>query len=160
MPLKFLTLNHDFLLYKKTVCHPERSRSLRRRGLPSGANRGATATKGSRNESCWLVTGMLLFVLQGCKITVGKLLVIHNRSLRRRCRLDFLRSASLVCANFDYAQDDRQTHYKDWNRGIKLKALAVETARNGSAARRRRRDLLRMTNSFPMVNLHPCKTRM
>ena len=47
--------------YNKTACHPERSRNFRRRGTPSGENRGATATKGSRNESCWLVTGMLHF---------------------------------------------------------------------------------------------------
>ena len=42
--------------YNKIACHPERSRNFRRRGAPSGENRGATATKGSRNESCWLVT--------------------------------------------------------------------------------------------------------
>ena len=51
--------------YNKTACHPERSRNFRRRGAPSGENRGATATKGSRNESCWLVTGMLHFCFAG-----------------------------------------------------------------------------------------------
>ena len=110
------------------MCHPERSRTFasgsrrfQRTRLKSNffnfiANiddlsvlssgerakaRAACGDAGSRNESCWLVMGMLLFVLQGCKFTVGKLLVILSRSLRRRlAALPFLAVCSAKTCSF------------------------------------------------------------
>ena len=45
--------------------------------------------------------------------------------------------AILASANFGYAQDDTLIFYEAKNRGVKQLIFAVQTARNGSAARRR-----------------------